>query len=230
MSKKWFITAVVAVVGAGIVYGLFRFNYGPYSGNYGMYLIVNMIGLLFIPMMTVFLIFRADPASFGFAPSASRKIWVWAGVLFAGLFVLMLIAARWPSFQSYYPIFRYFDEFKPSGGFALDYPRVNPFLAAPWVMLYAELSYGLYLFCWEFFYRGYLLFGLQKSLGSVAAVLLQAVAFGLMHYGKPEMIPSFGAGIILGILALKAKSFVPGFVLHWAAAIGFDVLVVATRR
>jgi membrane protease YdiL (CAAX protease family) len=227
VSKKWFITAIVALVGAAVVYALFRFNYGPYGGDYGMYLIVNMIGLLFIPMMTVFLIFRADPASFGFAPSASRKIWVWAGVLFAGLFVLMVFAARGARYQEYYPIFRRFTDLAPV--FA-DYPRANPFAAAPWVMLYAELSYGLYLFCWEFFYRGYLLFGLQKSLGSVAAVLLQAVAFGLMHYGKPEMIPSFGAGIILGILALNAKSFVPGFVLHWAAAIGFDVLVVAARH
>ena len=223
MSKKWFITAVVAAVGVGIVCALFRFNYGPYSGNYGMFLIVNMIGLLFIPMMTVFLIFRADADAFGFAPSASRGIWAWVGVLFASLFVLMVIAAHWPRYQEYYPIFKRFGDF----AYVFDYK--NPFVAVPWTMLYAEVSYGLYLFCWEFFFRGYMLFGLQKSLGSIAAVVLQAIAFGLMHYGKPEMIPSFGAGIILGILALRAKSFVPGFVLHWAAAVSLDVLVVAFR-
>ena len=228
MRKNRFITAVVALVGAGVVYGLARFNYDPaaYGGLYDRYLIVNMIGVMFIPMLTVFLIFRADPAAFGFAPCASRRIWAWVAVLFAGLFVLMIFAARGARFQEYYPIFRRFNDF--ASVFAR-YPRVNPFAAAPWMMLYAELSYGMYLFCWEFFYRGYLLFGLQRSLGSVAAVALQAVAFGLLHWGKPEMLPSFGAGVILGILALNAKSFVPGFVLHWAAAIGFDVLVVAMR-
>ncbi len=233
MSKKWFTTAVVAVTGAAIVYALFRFNYGPNSGSYGTYLLVNMIGLLLVPMLAIFLVFRADADAFGFAPSASRKAWIWAGVLFAGLFVLMLIAARWPRFQDYYPIFRRFTEFGRFGAYATafgDYPRANPFFAAPWVLVFAELSYGLYLFCWEFFFRGYLLFGLQKSLGSIAAVLLQAAAFGLMHYGKPEMIPSFGAGIILGVLALYAKSFVPGFVLHWAAAVSFDVLIIAARH
>lgn len=232
MIKKWFTTAVVAAVGAATVLGLFRFNYGPYSGSYGTYLLVNMVGLLFVPVLTVLLVFRADIDEFGFAPSASRRVWVWVGVLFAGLFVLMLIASRWPRFQDYYPIFRRFDEFGRFGSlpaFAV-YPRVNPFTAAPWVMLYAELTYGLYLFCWEFFFRGYLLFGLRRSLGSIAAVLLQAAAFGLMHYGKPEMVPSFGAGIILGVLALYARSFVPGFVLHWLAAVCFDVLIVATRH
>ncbi len=226
MNKKWFVSVVTAVLGTTILYALFRFNYGPYSGSYGMYMLVNMIGLLFIPMMSVFLIFRADADGFGFAPSASRKVWIWVGALFVGLFVLMVISARWPRFQEYYPIFRRFYEFVPV--FA-KYPHENPFFSAPWMMLYAELSYGLYLFCWEFFYRGYLLFGLKKSLGSVAAVVLQAVAFGLMHYGKPEMIPSFGAGIILGVLALCSKSFVPGFVLHWAASIGFDILIVSMR-
>jgi len=224
VNRKWFTTAVVAAVGAAIVYALFRFNYGPYSGNYAMYLIVNMIGLIFVPMLTIFLVFRADAGDFGFAPSASRKIWMWTVALFVGLFVLMLIASHWPRYQAYYPIFKRFSEF------AYIFESANPFAAAPWMMLYAEVSYGLYMFCWEFFFRGYLLFGVQRALGSVAAVVLQAAAFGLMHYGKPEMIPSFGAGIILGILALRAKSFVPGFMLHWAASVCFDLLIVAARH
>ena len=233
MGKNKFITTVVAVVGVAILYALFRFNYGPYSGSYNMYLIGNMMGLFWIPMLTVALLFRADPASLGLASCSSRRVWVGVVLLFAGLLVLMVFAAPKQAFQDYYPIFRRFSEFQPYGdmraAFA-NYPTANPFIAAPWVMLYAEMSYGMYLFCWEFFFRGYLLFGLQKSLGSVAAVLLQAIAFGLLHWGKPEMIPSFAGGIILGILALNAKSFVPAFVLHWAASISFDFFVVAMRH
>jgi membrane protease YdiL (CAAX protease family) len=97
-------------------------------------------------------------------------------------------------------------------------------------MLYAELSYGMYMFCWEYFFRGYLLLGLFRSI-KWWAIIPQAVAFGLLHYGKPttEIIASFGAGIILGVMAVYAKSFVPGFVLHWTAALTFDFLVVAGR-
>lgn len=219
-------------MGTVIVYGLFRFNYGPYSGGYNQYLIVNMMGLMWLPMLSILLVLRADPAGFGLAPCASRKVWVWTGLLFAGLFVLMVLVASKPAYQGYYPIARRFDEFQGLRAFAADHRGFltqNPFAVAPWTMLYAEISYGMYLFCWEFFFRGYLLFGLQKSLGSVAAVILQAIAFGLLHWGKPEMIPSFAGGIILGVLALNAKSFLPAFVLHWAASVSLDVLVVAFR-
>lgn len=215
-------------MGAAIVYGLLRFNYTPawYENQYDRYLIVNMMALMWVPMLTVLLVFRADPASFGFAPASSRRVWAWVGVLFLGLLFLMVFAARWPRYQDYYPIFKLFAGFEPA--FA-GYPKTNPFASAPWLMVYAEASYGMYLFCWEFFFRGYLLFGLQRSLGSVVAVILQAIAFGLLHWGKPEMIPSFAGGVILGILALNAKSFVPAFVLHWAASISLDVLVVMAR-
>jgi len=36
--------------------------------------------------------------------------------------------------------------------------------------------------------------------------------------------------VILGIMALNAKSFIPCFVLHWAASLTFDILVIAGRR
>lgn len=228
MGKNRFVTAVVTLLGAAIVYGLLRFNYTPewYENQYDRYLIVNMMALLWIPMCTVLLVFKADPTAFGFAPVTTRRVWGWVGLLFAGVLVLVFLVAGRPAFQNYYPIFKDFRGFEAA--FA-GYPKTNPFTSAPWQMVYAEASYGMYLFCWEFFFRGYMLFGLQKSLGAVAAVILQAIAFGLLHWGKPEMIPSFAGGVILGILALNAKSFVPGFVLHWAAAISLDVLVVAFR-
>lgn len=228
MRKNRFVTAVVGLVGVGVIYGLFRFNYNPvfYGNLYDRYLIVNMLALIWLPMATILLIFRADPTTFGFAMVSSRRVWAVTAALFAGLLVLIFIVAHRSAFQSYYPIFRLFRGFEAA--FA-DYPRTNPFAAAPWLMIYAEASYGMYLFCWEFFFRGFLLFGLQRSLGSVAAVIIQAMAFGLLHWGKPEMLPSFAGGIILGILALRAKSFLPAFVLHWAASISLDVLVVALR-
>jgi membrane protease YdiL (CAAX protease family) len=220
-------TAIVLIVGAAIVCGLFRFNYNPqyYDNLYDRYLIVNMLALIWLPMAVILLMFRATPESFGFAKVKSRQIWVLTVALFAGLFVLIVLAARLPAFQHYYPMFKWFR------GFESAFPTAssNPFVVAPWLMLYAEASYGMYLFCWEFFFRGFLLFGLQRSLGSVAAVILQAIAFGFLHWGKPEMIPSFAGGVILGILALSARSFLPAFVLHWAASISLDIMVVLSH-
>ena len=219
-------TVVVALVGAGIVAALVWFNRSAYS--YNQYIVGNLIGLFWIPMLTMLFVFREEPEKFGFTLGSSRNVWLVAAVLFVPLFILMLAASRWQAFQSYYPLFRQYPEF--SGAFAA-YPRVSPWSAAPFLMTYAEISYGMYLFCWEFFFRGYLLFGLARSIGW-PAIVVQALAFGLLHFGKPpvEVVASFGAGVILGIMALNAKSFVPCFVLHWAASVSFDVLVMAGRH
>lgn len=226
-KSKRSVTAVVALTGAAIIAGLFKFNYGPYSDGYNMYLIVNLMALMWVPMLVIMMILREDPSAFGFTASAAKRTWSFVGVLFIGLLIAMAFFAHKPAFQDYYPIFRRFWEFRAIFDPA-SYPRLNPFVAAPGMMLYAELSYGMYLFCWEFFFRGYLLFGLQRWMGWFA-VIVQAVAFGLLHWGKPEMLFSFGGGLILGIIALNAKSFLPAFVLHWAAAISFDIMVVFTR-
>ena len=227
MTSNRFVTLVVMLVSAVVVAALIQFN--RTATGYNEYLVGNMIGLFWVPMLTILFVFREDPAGFGFTLGSSKRIWIVVTILFAGLFVLMLAASRWQIFQDYYPLFRRFDEFKQL--FARhNYPAKNPFLAAPMIMLYAEASYGMYMFCWEFFFRGYLLFGLMRSIGW-PAVLVQAVAFGLLHLGKPvtEQVASYGAGIILGLIAMNARSFVPCFVLHWAASISFDLLVVAAR-
>lgn len=233
MRKGKFSSLLVAVIGAAVVYGLFFLQYRSGNSSYNVYLIVNMIALIWVPMLGI-LFAGADPAGFGFAGCTTRRIWIWAAAMFGGMLLLMLLVAPWDEFQRYYPVFRRWDEFRWLPAFKPNHNGIslagNPFVLAPWTMLYAEASYGMYLFCWEFFFRGYLLFGLQRSVGSAAAVILQAAAFGLLHYGKPEMIPSFAGGIILGILALRAKSFFPGFVLHWAVSICLDVLVVSARH
>ncbi len=226
MARNRFVSIFVALVGAAVVAGLFVFN--RHAVYYNQYIVGNLIGLFWIPMLSIFFLFREEAGQFGFTLGASRKVWVVAAVLLAGVVALMIPASRWAVFQDYYPLFRRYPEFRHV--LFGRYPEVSPWSAAPLVMAYAEASYGMYLFCWEFFFRGYLLLGLSRSIGWFA-VVVQAAAFCLLHCGKPgiEVVASFGAGLILGIVALNAKSFVPCFVLHWAAALSFDALVLATR-
>ena len=175
------------------------------------YLLVNIAGLVFFPFLLIFAL-RESVESFGFRapePGASRI----ALLLFAVMVPAIIVASRRPEFQSYYPI-------QPQAAYVWRY------------FVYFELVYGFYLFCWEFFYRGFLTFGLSRFTGQVMAIALQAVAFGLMHYGKPtpEFIGSFIAGGALGWLAIRARSFLPGFYLHWAVAFIFDVLAIHAKR
>ena len=236
MGKGKFVPIVVLIVGALIVAGLFVFQ--KREAHYEAYIVGNLVALMFIPMLTILGVFREEPSKFGFCLGDWSRIWVFVVACFVGLFGFLFLLkscdlgiAReaWMGLRDYYPIFKRFPaEFGPA---FRDYPRVSPWVSAPALMLYAEATYGMYLFCWEFFFRGYLLSGLHRYMGWWA-VIVQAIGFGLLHYGKvpAEFYVSFGAGIILGIIALKAKSFVPCFVLHWAASIGFDIMIIATRH
>lgn len=225
MAKNRFITVVVAFVGAAVVAGLFRFNQSATS--YNQYIVGNLLGLFFVPVLSIIIVFREDLSKFGFGLTSSKRIWALTGVLFIGALAALAIASHWQGFQNYYPLFRWYPEF---GRTFAGYPTTNPFFTDPWMMLYAEATYGMYMFCWEFFFRGYLLFGLMRSIGW-GAVLVQAIAFALLHYGKPntEIAASFGTGIVLGIIAMNSKSFLPCFVIHWAASLSFDAMVVAAR-
>ena len=65
----------------------------------------------------------------------------------------------------------------------------------------------------------------------VATNELLSIGFGIMHIGKPmpEVYGSFIAGLALGWLAVRARSFYPCFLLHWAISITFDLLTIYAR-
>ncbi len=172
------------------------------------YLIVNCSLLLFLPLIHHFLILREPLSSIGLA-SPDRQAVKLAWILLSTVLPILLIASRLPIFQDYYPI-------QKQAALSLRY------------LIYFEFTYGFYLFCWEFFFRGYLTFAAARAIGPRLAIVLQAAAFGAMHYTKPwpEFVGSFAAGIALGMLAWRAKSMVPCFALHWTVAVVFDLLVI----
>ncbi len=211
-----FVTLIVTLTGGLVVAGLLRFNYS--ARGYEYYLVGNLIGILFIPLLTIFFVFREDPSKFGFQLGESRHVWLATTVMLVGMVAILIPISSRQDFQTYYPIFRQFESFYDG-----DYFNRSDTVA----LIYGWASYGLYLFCWEFFFRGYLLFGLARTI-KWPAIIIQSIAFGILHWGKVpiEVASSFVAGFILGAVALRAKSFLPCFVLHWAVSIALDVLVL----
>jgi len=74
----------------------------------------------------------------------------------------------------------------------------------------------IYMLAWEFIWRGYTLFGLEKQFGSVA-VLIQMIPFVILHNGKPDLetFSAIPGGIALGLLALRTRSFLYGVLIHF---------------
>jgi membrane protease YdiL (CAAX protease family) len=154
----------------------------------------ELIYYVLVPLVAGWLLFRDRPPDYGFRIGN----WKWAIILTpACLAVMALIlygASKIPEFRSYY--YKY----------AIDWPD---FL----------LSHALYMFAWEFLFRGYMLFGLEKSIGK-SAIFVQAIPFVLLHMlciEKPflETLACIPGGFGFGYVAYKTRSFLPCFIIHF---------------
>jgi len=222
--------AVVFFIGAAITACLFLAN--PWLRPFEGYHQVNDALLLWVPLMVILLFFKQNPEEFGMS-SGDRKFGYRAVIIaIVCMIPLLWYASTRSTFQKYYggelaqPL--------AIGNYAFAAYFRPPLHAAG--LIYYEAMMGFYFFCWEFFFRGFLLFGLAKFkfLGRWGAVFLQTVPFTLLHWSlvqsasKPpiEILSAFFGGLVLGALAIRTKSFFYGFLIHWAIALGLDLLVI----
>ena len=86
----------------------------------------------------------------------------------------------------------------------------------------------LYYLPWEFFFRGFLLFGLKNRYGTTAAILIQTISSCLVHIGKPapEILGSIPFGIVFGIIAVRTKNLWIVVLLHAALGIFTDIFLI----
>lgn len=131
---------------------------------------------------------------------------------FAVLFPAVFVLSRSPVFTATYPFYR------EAGRSVAD-------------LLLWELQYLSTFVAIEFFFRGYLLFGLFRSFGS-HALFIAAVPYALIHINKPvsEALGSIFAGVLLGTLALRTRSLWGGAALHAAIALSMDLLSLRHAR
>lgn len=147
-----------------------------------------------------------------------------AGLLISALFLLVMVpavyvASKTKAFAGQYPL-------AGQGAFTsyVDGDKTKPFISVPLFLIY-ELAYFAYFIGWEFLYRGWLLNGLLPWFGRGGAILIQMMPFAIMHLGKPEpeALGSIIAGVALGVLALRTRSFWYGAFLHGSIAVTMDL-------
>jgi sodium transport system permease protein len=66
----------------------------------------------------------------------------------------------------------------------------------------------------ELAFRGFILSGLLRSYSPRRAVLVSAVLFGVSHLLPQQMLPTTLLGIVMGWLAIRTNSVLPGMVFH----------------
>ena len=180
------------------------------------YYLLNIALLLWAPLATLLVFLRREPSDFAMTAGDLRGGLIAAFALWLLFLPVVWYFSRIGDFQTYYT------RLLGSSG-ALLGRQIQPDR-----LLFHELVFGFYMFAWEWYFRGFLLFGLKRLMPFVWAALFQASAFALLHYGKPlpEVISSFFGALLLAMVALKYRSFLPCFVLHWAISASFDAAVL----
>jgi membrane protease YdiL (CAAX protease family) len=98
-----------------------------------------------------------------------------------------------------------------------------PTLSLKWLaVLVSAASAGI---CEETGFRGYMQQPIERRHGAFVAILISSVLFTALHLTKgwatAGMIPIvFGAGVLLGLLALSSGSLIPGMIGHTLMDIG----------
>lgn len=110
-----------------------------------------------------------------------------------------------------------------------EYPISKIILTRHDLILWHELSYIIfYYIAWEFFFRGFMLFGLKDRFGGFNAILIQTIASCMIHLGKPsaETITSILYGVVFGAIALRTRSIWYVLIAHIVTGILTDLFVI----
>ncbi|HZT82943.1 MAG TPA: CPBP family intramembrane glutamic endopeptidase, partial [Gemmataceae bacterium] len=68
--------------------------------------------------------------------------------------------------------------------------------------------------CEELAFRGLILAGLRQRFRPWTAILLSSLLFALYHMNVFQLLPAFAFGVVLGLLAVRSGSVLPGMLLH----------------
>ncbi len=163
-------------------------------------------------VVTLFLILPAGLAGYmrvrlrtAFALSVPRLPAVLAGLCF-GLSTWVLARVAFVYQSRWLPLPPELEQEFQNIGLVL--AGMNPLLVVTFLALVPAV-------CEELFFRGYVLSGLCRPLGKVAAVVIVAVAFGLHHHSIHRLLITSGLGVLFGLLVVRYHSIWPAVLAHF---------------
>ena len=177
---------------------------------------VTFILFFFIPLLIITQLWGEKLSRYGWQSGNRKAGWIWVAIGIPVVAVIAYLSADRSDFQDQYPLF--ISQLK---SFPLRGQNITVFI------LY-EFTYIFYYVGWEFFFRGFALFGLREKRGIVVAILFQTVLSTLLHIHKPmpELIAAFPGGIIFGLMALNCRSIWPVIAVHWSLGFALDLFIL----
>jgi uncharacterized protein len=97
-----------------------------------------------------------------------------------------------------------------------------------WYFLFFELLIALPLhFFWEFFFRGFLQFGLEKKMG-IYSIFLPALLQTVLALKSPWFFSAliFSSSLAAGFVVRKSRSVIYSFVSLWIISVSLDIMII----
>lgn len=180
---------------------------GPEAQYY--YFLSSFFLLAVIPLLIWRFGFRRKLSEMGLSLGNFKCTLIFTLIGLPVMAMLAYFSSQNAAFQAEYPLFR---------GFLVNHSGFTLYV----------LIYALYYLGWEFFFRGFMLFGLEGAFGKTYSILIQTIPSCLLHIGKPEaeIFSSIIAGLIFGWVAFRCRSIWPIFVGHWALGVFLDIFII----
>ncbi len=160
-----------------------------------------------VPVLTIRFLFREKVADYGLRFKGAFKELHLYVIMLLVMIPLVIYFSSTSSFQVRYPFFKTYH------GNLL------------WSdLLIWEFFYILQFFALEFFFRGFVLFGLKPKLG-IYSVFIMTIPYCMIHFGKPfpETLAAIIAGLVLGFLSFRSQSIWLGVLIHCSVGLGMDL-------
>jgi len=187
-------------------FDIFQNTSDPYLVEFLYWFTGDTILALFPALLIIHLVFKDKISEFGF------RFGDWKfGLKFSVIFILFMLIVIW--------------FITSSQEFITKYPLLTSTKHSLVTFIIYEAGMLLYLLGWEFTWRGFMLFGLEKRFGFYS-VFLQMIPFTILHFGKPflETLGSIPGAIALGILALRTRSFYYCVIVHFSVMFAIDTI------
>ena len=176
--------------------------------NLGYWAAWRVLGFLVIPAIAIvaFPGFKFSETGLS-ARSLLSHLWVYV-VLFIFPLIGVIVVSYTDEFSTYYPFYSNAHE--------------SLFDFAVWEAFYIAQFFSL-----EFFFRGFMIQPLRKTLG-YNAIWAMMIPYVMIHYGKPlpECFAAIIAGVVLGTIAMLSRSIWGGFLIHVSVALSMDLAAI----
>ncbi|NOX43512.1 MAG: CPBP family intramembrane metalloprotease [Gammaproteobacteria bacterium] len=164
---------------------------------------------LILPILIVKFVLKHRLTDYGLNLKIKRQYLFLYLAMFLIVLPFVIYASTRADFRAVYPFFR--------GAF--NAPLSN--------IIVWEIAYLSTFIALEFFFRGFLVLGLEKKFGRLA-IWVAMVPYVMLHFHKPPL-EAFGAifaGLVLGEVSQRTRSILGGVIVHVGVAATMDFLAL----